>query len=217
MADHDSRRGARYAGPEILDYLADLHVADTGPFAEAFQAPERHGMPAIQVGPSDAKTLALLLRIAGARKVVELGTLAGYSALHLASALPPDGKLWSLELDPGHARVAREHLDSAGLSERVEVVVGPALKTLRTLVQHGPFDAVFLDADKEHYAEYGAWAADNLRPGGLLLADNAYFFGQLLTDEPGAASVRALHECSRADFDTVCVPTPDGLLLGVRR
>lgn len=217
MADHDSRAGAGYARPDILAYLADLHVGDKGAFAEAFAAPDKHGMPAIQVGPSEAKTLSLLLRLVGARKVVEVGTLAGYSALHLARALPPEGKLWSLELEPAHAEVAREHVRAAGFEDRVEIRVGPALELLGGLQSEGPFDAVFIDADKGHYAEYGAWAAANLRTGGLLLADNAFFFGLLLSDEPDAASVRSLHEQSRQAFDTVCIPTPDGLLLGVRR
>lgn len=217
MADNDSRAGAGYTRPDILRYLAEVHVADKGAFAEAFAAPDRHGMPAIQVGPSEAKTLGMLLRLIGARKVVEVGTLAGYSALHMARALPEGGKLWSLELEQAHAEVARQNVRGAGLSDRVEVLVGPALETLSSLTSQGPFDAVFIDADKGHYAEYGVWAADNLRPGGLLLADNAFFFGQLLSDSPDAASVRALHEQSRTAFDTVCIPTPDGLLMGLRR
>lgn len=217
MADPDSRAGSRYAKPELLAFLEGVHVADTGVFAAAFEAPEAHGMPAIQVGPSEAKALGLLLRLCGAKRVVEIGTLAGYSTLHMARALPADGRLWSLEIDPKHAAIARRHIEQAGFADRVEIRVGPALSLLDTLAEEGPFDAVFLDADKENYAAYGAWAQEHLRPGGLLLADNAYFFGRLLDDTQGARSVRQLHEQSALAFDTVCLPTPDGMLIGIRR
>ncbi|MGH7536487.1 MAG: O-methyltransferase, partial [Gemmatimonadales bacterium] len=185
--------------------------------ARAFDAPARHGLPPIQVGMSEGKLLTLLLRMAAAKRVVEFGTLAGYSALRMARALPEDGHLWSLELDPRHAEVARENLRAAGFGQRVTVITGPALDALQGLAAQGPFDAVFLDADKGRYDLYGAWAAAHLRPCGLLLVDNAYYFGDLLGDAPDAAAVRRCHEAAAGDFDTVCIPTPDGLLLGIRR
>ncbi len=161
--------------------------------------------------------MALLLRLIDARKVVEIGTLAGYSAIHLARALPDSGMLWTIEREPAHADVARKNLRRAGLDGVATVLVGPALDVLPTLEAHAPFDAVFLDADKGNYDRYGRWAARNLRPGGLLLGDNAYFFGDLLDDNPEAAAMRLWHEESRRQFDTVCIPTPDGLLLGIKR
>jgi len=97
------------------------------------------------------------------------------------------------------------------------VHVGRGVDVLPTLESQGPFDAVFIDADKESYDQYGRWAANNLRRGGLLLGDNAFFFGRLLEDSPGANAMRRFHEEARAHFDTVNIPTPDGLLLGVRR
>jgi caffeoyl-CoA O-methyltransferase len=174
-------------------------------------------MPAIQVAPSEGKLLGMLIALAGARRVVEVGTLAGYSALRIARALPEDGKLWSIEYDPRHAAVARASIAAAGLSERVEVLEGPGVEVLARLVPHGPFDAVFIDADKGNYDRYGRWAHANLRSGGLLLGDNAYLFGRLLEDSPEAAAMRRFHEEAAASFDTVCIPTPDGLLLGVKR
>ncbi len=229
MADHDSRQGHRYDSPEILDYLNQLHASHGGVpgaglgselgkgLAQAFAAPERQGLPAIQVGMSEGKLLAMLLRLAGARRAVEFGTLAGYSAIHMASALPADGHLWSLELEEKHAVAARENIAAAGLRERVTVLVGPALASLPQLESQGPFDAVFLDADKGRYDLYGRWAAAHLRPGGLLLVDNAYFFGRLLEDSAEAAAVRRCHEEAAPSFDSVCIPTPDGLLLGIRK
>jgi caffeoyl-CoA O-methyltransferase len=217
MADTDSRAGASYATPAILDWLAGLHAPHDAALRRAFDAPGAHGMPAIQLGPSEAKAVALLLRLAGAKKVVEIGTLAGYSALVMARALPADGRVWTIEHDPRHARVARENLAAAGLAGRVTVLEGAGLAVLPTLVSEGPFDAVFVDADKGNYDRYGRWAAKNLRKGGLLIGDNAYLFGRLLGDSDEAAAMRRFHEEAREAFEAVCLPTPDGLLIGLRR
>lgn len=217
MADDDSRRGHRYDSPEILAYLNELHAGHDAALASAFAAPELQGLPAIQVGMSEGKLLTLLLRLARAEKVVEFGTLAGYSAIRMARGLPADGRLWTLELEEGHAAVARENFAAAGLADRVEILVGPALESLPAIEPEGPFDAVFIDADKGRYDLYGRWAASNLRTGGLLLVDNAYYFGQLLDPGPEAAAVRRCHEEALLAFDTVCIPTPDGLLLGIRK
>ena len=217
MADTDSRSGLSYATHEILDWLANTHAPHDEGLARAFDAPAVHGMPAIQLGASEAKAVALLLRLAGARKVVEVGTLAGYSALVMARALPPDGHLWTIEYDSKHARVARENLAAAGESARVTVLEGAGLDVLPTLDAKGPFDAVFIDADKRNYDGYGRWAAKNVRKGGLLIGDNAFLFGRLLEDSPEAQAMRRFHEEAREAFDTVCLPTLDGMLLGVRR
>lgn len=218
MADPSSRQGKRYATPEILRYVDALHASHDGALAAAFQAPEREEMPAIQVGASEGRLLELLARLAGARRAVEVGTLAGYSAIRLARGLGPEGRLWTLENDPRHAAVARARIADAGLGDRVEIVEGDAAVRLGDIAENGPFDLVFLDADKGRYDLYGRWAAANVRPGGLLLADNSYFFGRLLdSDDPDAAAMRRFHEEAAASFETACVPTPDGLLLGVRR
>jgi len=217
MADPDSRAGLSYATPEILDWLARVHAPHDEALARAFEAPEKHGMPAIQLGPSEGRTLELLLRLAGARRVVEIGTLAGYSAIRAARALPADGHVHTIEFDPKHARVARENVAAARLEGMITVHEGRALEVLPRLARFGPFDAVFLDADKASYDAYGRWAAGNTRPGGLLLGDNAFLFGRLLEDSAEAAAMRRFHEEAREHFDTVCLPTPDGMLLGVRR
>ena len=217
MADHDSRQGHRYDSPAILDYLNQLHAGHGAGLAQAFAAPELHGIPAIQVGMSEGKLLTILLRLSGAKQVVEFGTLAGYSAIRMAEGLPAGGHLWSLELEEKHAAVARENLAAAGFADQVTVLVGSALHSLPKFESKGPFDAVFLDADKGRYDLYGRWAAANLRQGGLLLVDNAYYFGNLLDQSLEAAAVRRCHEEAAQAFDTVCIPTPDGLLLGVKK
>jgi caffeoyl-CoA O-methyltransferase len=215
MADQDSRAGKRYDSQAIIDYVNRVHAAHDNALAQAFAVPA--GIPAIQVGPSEGRLLQLLVRLAGAKKIVEIGTLVGYSAIHMAKALPAGGKLWSIEFDAKHAEVARANIAAAGLADRVEVVVGAGLDVLPTLVAHGPFDVVFIDADKQNYEKYGAWAQANLRQGGLVIGDNAYLFGELTDDHERARAMRGFHEGVAAAFDSVCVPTPDGLVVGIKR
>lgn len=217
MADANSRSGQTYFTGSILEWCDRTHAPHDAALEYAFGAPARNGMPSIQVAPSEGKLLELMLRLVGARAVVELGTLAGYSAVRLARALPADGKVWTVEFDEAHARVAREVVEKAGLSSRVEVCVGRGVDVLPTLERHGPFCAVFIDADKESYDVYGRWAAKHVRQGGLLLGDNSFLFGQLLDDTERAKVMRRFHEEARSAFDTVNVPTPDGLLVGLKR
>jgi predicted O-methyltransferase YrrM len=215
MADKSSRTGTRYTTPELLDYVNRVHASHDAALARAFAIPE--GIPAIQVGPSEGRLLHLLLRLAGARKVVEVGTLVGYSAIHMARALAPGGHLWSIEYNARHAEVARENLAAAGLADRVTVLVGAARDVLPELAGEAPFDAVFIDADKESYDHYGRWALAHLRPGGLVMGDNAYVFGDLLADSERGRAMRGFHELVAAACDSVCVPTPDGLIVGIKR
>jgi caffeoyl-CoA O-methyltransferase len=215
MADSDSRAGGRYAQPAILDYVNRVHVPHDAGLAQAFAVPD--GIPAIQVGPSDGQLIALLLRLLRATKVVEVGTLVGYSAIHMARALAPGGRLWSIESEPRHAEIARANLAAAGVADRVTVMVGAGLDVLPTLEVHAPFDAVFIDADKVNYDHYGRWALAQLRPGGLVIGDNAYLFGELLDDSDRGRAMRGFHERVAAACDSVCAPTPDGLVVGIKR
>lgn len=217
MADNDSRKGLRYATEELLAWVDRIHAPHDSGLDAAFQAPQRHDMPAIMLGASEGKLLELLVRLSGASRIVEIGTLAGYSAIRMARALPPEGRLWTIEYDPRHAEVARAAITAAGVAEKVEVLVGAGLEVLPQLVGHGPFDVVFLDADKASYPGYAGWAVANLRRGGLLIGDNAYFFGKLLEDSDGARAMRRFHEIAAEHFDSVCIPTPDGLVVGIKR
>jgi caffeoyl-CoA O-methyltransferase len=173
-------------------------------------------MPEIQLGPAEGRLLELLLRLVGARKVVEIGTLAGYSALWMVRALPPGGHLWTLESDAEHASVAREVIADAGYSQQVTVIEGSAVDILPKLSDSGPFCAVFIDADKARYDRYGRWASANLRDGGLLIGDNAYLFGHLLEDREDAGGMRRFHQEMAAHFLSLCIPTPDGLAVGLK-
>ncbi|MEZ4368696.1 MAG: class I SAM-dependent methyltransferase [Kofleriaceae bacterium] len=215
MADDDSRAGHRYDLAEVAAWAHQTHAANDAALARAFEPPP--GVPRIMVGPSDGKTLQLLMRMIGAVRVVEVGTLVGYSTIHLARGLAPGGHVWSVEFSPVHAEHARGNLAAAGLAEAATVVVGAGVEVLPTLVAHGPFDAVFIDADKENYANYGRWALANLRPGGLVIGDNAYLFGGLLGHEPRAVAMREFHELVAGACDSVCLQTPEGMVVGIKR
>jgi caffeoyl-CoA O-methyltransferase len=213
MADNDSRAGARYTTPEILAYTAKVHASHDTALAQAFAVPE--GIPAIQVGPSEGKLLELLVRLCGAKRVVEVGTLVGYSAIHMARGLPDDGKLTTIEFEQKHADVARANIERAGLGKKIEIKVGAGKDVLPTL--QGPVDVVFIDADKINYDFYGKWAVEHVRKGGLVIGDNAYLFGELLEDSDRGKAMRAFHEQVASACDSVCIPTPDGLVVGIKR
>lgn len=157
------------------------------------------GLPSIQVSPPQGKLLNLLARAVGARAILELGTLGGYSSLWLARALPPGGRLVTLEADPAHADVAGANLAGAGVSDRVEIRLGPALETLPKLLAEGsgPFDLVFIDADKVGYADYLALAHRLSRVGSLIVADNVIRGGSVVnpsSDDEAALGIRRFYQ-----------------------
>ena len=155
-------------------YISQLFAVEDDLLQATRAAMQQAGLPQINVSASGGKLLHLLALTSGARRILEIGTLGGYSAIWLARALPADGKLISLEIDEHHAEVARHNLAQAGLDTKVEVRVGPALATLTAMEQAGeaPFDLIFIDADKDGYVAYLQKAVALVRDGGLILADN---------------------------------------------
>jgi predicted O-methyltransferase YrrM len=156
----------------VDDYLTRLLVPADPALDEAQRAAAEAGLPAISVSPPQGKFLHLLARISGARRILEIGTLAGYSTIWLARALPVGGKLVSLEFDPKHAGVARANIARAGLSDTVDVRVGRAIESLPALEREEPFDFVFIDADKPSTPDYFRWAMKLTRKGGVIVVDN---------------------------------------------
>lgn len=218
MADVDSRVGKTYASGDILDFVAQVHAPHDEALDLAFSAPLRTSLPSIQVGPSEGKLLSLLVRLSHAKKVVEVGTLAGYSGLWIARGLPADGVLYTIDHDPEACRVAHSHFEAGGVGDRVKVVQADGPEGLASIESHGPFDLMFVDADKGRYDVYARWAVANLKPGGLLVGDNAFFFGNLLdTTNSSAHAMREFHENMARFFDSVCIPTPDGMAVGILR
>lgn len=195
-ADPESERWAavdRY----FSDRLSLSDPALEGALADSAAA----GLPEIQVSPSQGKFLHLLARALRARTVIEVGTLGGYSAIWLARALPPDGRLLSLELSPKHAEVARANLARADLSRVVEVRVGPAIETLPKLVHEGfgPFDLAFIDADKPSTADYFDWTLKLARPGSVIVVDNVVRNGAVADPKDPDPNVQGI----RRFFDRV--------------
>ena len=166
MADPNSRSGARYADPALLAFVERVHVPHDAALQRAFDAPVCTTCRRSRSRLSEGKLLGLLVALARARNVVEVGTLAGYSAIHIARALPPGGKLHTIELEPKHAQVARENLAAAGLAERVQVHVGPAGPGAADARAARPVRrACFSTPTRKAIREYARWAAQNLRPG----------------------------------------------------
>jgi predicted O-methyltransferase YrrM len=172
--------------PDLETYRRELFVQEDQLLKSIMPEAVALGLPPIAVSPDAGMTLHLLARMIGARKILEFGALAGYSAIWLARALPREGRLISLELDPKHARIARANLARARLADRAEVRTGPALQLMGEASKEAPFDLVFIDADKESYPHYLDFALDHVRLGGLIVADNADGHGHVHENlEPG--------------------------------
>jgi predicted O-methyltransferase YrrM len=173
----------------IDSYVEGLFAPPDPALEGALRRSREAGLPEIHVSPNEGKLLQLLAEIAGAKRILEVGTLGGYSTIHLARALPEEGLLISLELDEGYAGVARESLAKAGVKDRVEVRVGDARELLAGMVESGaaPFDLTFIDADKVSYPEYLEWALQLSRPGSLILADNTIRGGSVIDAEDESA------------------------------
>jgi predicted O-methyltransferase YrrM len=206
-------------------FVAGTIVEEDEGLRGAISAAERAGLPSIQVSPPQGKLLQLLVRLVGAKRILEFGTLGGYSAILMARALPADGRLISLEARSEYAEVARRSIDAAGVGEKVEIRVGPALDALPGLEGDGPFDLVFIDADKINTPNYFSWALDRTRARGLIVADNVVRDGTLADaadpDEATQAQ-RHLHEMLRGDsrvsattIQTVGVKGYDGFLIAL--
>jgi predicted O-methyltransferase YrrM len=167
----------------VDDYIVEKLVGADHPQA-ALEANSAAGLPAIDVSPAQGKFLYLLAKSSCAKRILEVGTLGGYSTIWLARALPANGRLVTLEIDPHHAEVARRNLDNAGVADRLEVRVGPALESLAALANEagGQFDFVFIDADKEHNADYVETAIGLVRPGALIVVDNVVREGRVLDE-----------------------------------
>jgi predicted O-methyltransferase YrrM len=183
----------------VDEYVTGLLAPPDEALGAAVRAGEAAGLPQIQVSPPQGKLLHLLAKTIGASSILEFGTLAGYSTIWLARALPADGCLITLEANPEYAAVAAASIAAAGLGEAVEVRVGPALDQLPRLETDGagPFDLTFIDADKVHTPEYFAWALEHSRPGSLIIADNVVRDGRLADlseDDPAIAAQRRFHE-----------------------
>jgi predicted O-methyltransferase YrrM len=208
-------------------YLDDVLVGHDAALDAALRESAQAALPPINVAPTQGKLLNLLARSIGARSILEIGTLGGYSTIWLARALPADGRLISLEIDRRHAEVARANIARAGLEQRVEVRVGRALDALAQLGEQaaGPFDLFFIDADKPNIPAYFSWALRLARPGSLIVVDNVVRDGAVIEADSADASVqgvRRLNELMASEprvaatvIQTVGVKGYDGFALAL--
>lgn len=205
-------------------YLAEVFGQEEPDAAAVREKTQGAGLPPIAVTADIGRFLTMLARMVGARTVLEVGTLGGYSALHLVRGMPEEGRLLTIELEPHNARVARDNLAAAGVGDRVRVEVGPALEVLPRLAQElGPnsVDLVFLDAEKTEYCDYWRLVRPLLRQGGLLVADNvlgtdSWWIDHM--DHPARVGVDRFNRTVAADpdFETTCLLARQGLLLAYR-
>ncbi len=211
----------------VDQYFIDRLFTDDEALGAALRSSAAAGLPPINVSPNQGKLLWLLARMCGARRILEVGTLGGYSSIWMGRALPEDGKLITLESDPRHAAVATENIARAGLSKIVEVRLGPALDSLPVIESQkpGPFDLVFIDADKPSNADYFEWALKLTRPGSVIIVDNVVRNGAVVEanlDDPRVNGVHRLTEMlsresrvSATAIQTVGTKGYDGFLIAL--
>jgi predicted O-methyltransferase YrrM len=215
------------AWDRVDEYIIDRLLGDDQQLAAARAATTAAGLPEIAVSAAQGRQLTLLAQLLGARRILEVGTLGGYSAICLARALPVDGRLVTLEIDPKHAAVARANVDNAGLGDRVEVREGPAIQTMEAMTAEGvdPFDMAFIDANKEQNAEYFEWALQHSRSGSLIVVDNVVRDGRVIdvaSTDSDIVGTRRLFEVVGASsaVDATAIQTVgdkgyDGFLLAI--
>jgi caffeoyl-CoA O-methyltransferase len=207
---------------QIDDYIENLFSRNDPVLQAALEDSERNGLPAINVSANEGRLLYMLARISGARRILEIGTLGGYSTIWLARALPQDGSLLSLEYSPKHAQVASANIARAGLAGKVEVRVGAGLDLLPQIADRGegPFDLFFIDADKVSYPGYLQWAIRLSRPGSVILSDNLIRDGLVLNppaDDENAVAIAAFNRelASNPHLESIVVPIMRGHVDGL--
>ncbi|HYO89194.1 MAG TPA: O-methyltransferase [Candidatus Limnocylindrales bacterium] len=200
-------------------YVTDLFALEDDVLRWIQQQADERGLPVMSVKPFEGRLLQFLIQAVGARKVVEIGALAGYSGVWMARALPADGELYTVEREPAHAALTRESFARAGFSGRAHVLEGDALVMLAKLSSHAPFDFVFIDADKLSSPRYFDWAERNLRPGGMVAIHNAYRRGAVLdpkTEDDHAVDDMNRILAARPGFSPHLIGVGDGLLVAIR-
>ncbi len=203
----------------LHEYVDAKFVREDEVLAFVRQQTAEHGLPQINLQPHEGLMVQLFVRMCAARKVVEVGTLAGYSAIWIARALPGDGRLITIDKSSEHCRLARAHIERAGLADKVSVLQGDGRQILRKLAVEAPFDLMFIDADKVSYPHYLQWAEENLRRGGLVMAHNAFWSGQVLSPESEDDFGLVAFNQALADhpsFESTIIEVGDGIALGVK-
>ena len=206
---------------QISQYISALFAVEDAALTMAREESPKRGLPSISIKPEEGRFLQFLVHACGAQKAVEIGTLGGYSGTWIARGLLPGGKLYTLDKENKHAQVAQEHFDAAGLGESVEIIIGDAEKSLIELSSQGPFDFVFIDADKPGYPAYFNWALENTRLGGIIAAHNAFRKGSVIglgEDDDNTELMRQFNQLVANDERLVSTiyPAGDGTIISVK-
>jgi caffeoyl-CoA O-methyltransferase len=210
---------------EVYDYLLDVSLRESPILAELREVTAEHPMVAMQISPEQGQFMALLIRLIGARRCLEIGVYTGYSSLAVASALPEDGKIIACDVNEQFTAIARRFWDKAGVTAKIDLRLAPAMDTLDELLrdgQGGRFDFAFIDADKTSYEGYYERCLELLRPGGLIAVDNVLWSGSLVDErnqDPDCNALRSLNRKLYSDerVDLSMVPIGDGLTLARKR
>ncbi|HCU2524798.1 O-methyltransferase [Enterobacter hormaechei] len=178
----------------VDNYMISSLIPEDEVLQSVLENNKRAGLPEHDVAANQGQLLALFVRMTQARRILEIGTLGAYSSIWMARALPPDGKLITLEADPKHAAVARQNIHLAGLSDRIELITGPALKSLENFGDVPPFDLIFIDADKPNNPGYLEWALHYSRPGTVIIGDNVVRDGEVVNGQSDDARVHGVRQ-----------------------
>lgn len=205
----------------LSQYITSLFAVHDLALQRAWEDSPKYGLPAVSIKPEEGRFLQLLVRVCGARKALEIGTLGGYSGIWIARGLLPGGKLVTLEMESKHADIAREHFKAAGLTDQVEIRIGNAHRLLVELHFEGPFDFIFIDAEKPGYLAYFNWALENIRLGGVVAAHNAFRGGSVAgkrEDDTHSETMREFnrHVAEEKRLISTIYPAGDGTLISVK-
>lgn len=206
---------------QAASYIAEKFARPDSALQYALELAKQNNLPEISIQPDEGLFLQFLVRICSAVKAVEVGTLGGYSGIWIARGLPENGRLISIEKEPEHASIAKRSFENAGLSSLVEIKVGDAMVMLNKISGDGPFDFVFIDADKTTYSDYFEWAMVNIRVGGVIAVHNVFAFGYLLDEGAVSENVRIIRDLNeRIAKDprlfSIIYPSGDGTLAAMR-
>lgn len=210
----------------VDEYITDRLIPFDASLEQVQKTNKQAGIPDINVSPTQGKLLYLLTKLKGARNVLEIGTLGGYSSIWMAQALPETGKIYTLEFNPAYAKVAKQNIREAGYENNVEVIVGKALDTLPKLEEKKlVFDLIFIDADKENYPHYLNWALKLANSGALIVADNVIRNGEIFNETSTDERVKGIQQfmdllVNNPDIDSTAIQTVgakgyDGFMMGI--
>lgn len=206
---------------QISQYISSLFAVEDSSLRMAREESPKRGLPSISIKPEEGRFLQFLVRACGAKKAVEIGSLGGYSGIWIGRGLLPGGKLYTLDKDSKHAEVAREHFAAAGVEDIIEIKIGDAHRSLLEIKELGPFDFVFIDAEKPGYPAYFDWAIENTREGGIIAAHNAFRKGTIVgigQDDDHSELMRQFNQqiANEKRLISTIYPAGDGTLISVK-